>query len=105
MKSAITVLLVLGLLGGPIVCLAAVCPAMQEVDDCCPQPTSLAACPYDILSTAKAAQEPQKQTVSTLALVSQPIASVVQQHALFSPEVSALPDGHDLHLQIRVLRI
>ncbi len=104
MKSAITALLVLGLLGGPIVCLAAVCPAMQEVDDCCPQPTSLAACPYDILSTAKAAQEPQKQTVSTLALVSQPIAPVVQR-ALFSPEVSVLPDGHDLHLQIRVLRI
>ena len=104
MKSVISALVVLGLLATPIGCVLAACPAMQPGDDCCPKSSGLAICPYDILSTAKAAQGPQKHAVSAAVLIPQQITPIAEESSIF-PIVSMAADGRDLHLQNRVLRI
>jgi hypothetical protein len=103
MKSAIAVFVVLSFLALPISCLGS-CAAMEPGDDCCPRSTSLAACPYDILSVAKATVEPLKQMVATAAVVP-PHPVVFAPTGIVATANSPALDERDLHLQNRVFRI
>jgi hypothetical protein len=97
MKTSTAILALLGLMIAPIACAIVVCPAISA-HDCCPKSQSFAACPYDILSSAKA----------TLPAVAGPILTAFTvQLVCFVPDTwqSVAPDNRDLHLHNRVLRI
>ena len=97
MKGAVIALVLLGLLGSPIACAIAVCPVATS-HDCCPKPKSFVACPFDILSSAKATVP--VAAVPAPATMAIPLAEFVA-HTVPCPT----PDQRDLHLQNRVLRI
>lgn len=91
-------LLALGsLTGAPIACVLLVCPAVHT-HDCCPKSKSFTACPYDILSSAKAAL-PAVMTASAVSFTFQPApVRLFDAHSIAS-------DERDLHLLNRVLRL
>lgn len=95
MKTGLAILLLIGLLGSPLGCVAS-CPLQSH--DCCSTHSQQAICPYDILSLAKAVP-PAVPVVCV-----EPVAVVLV--ALSTPVVSPrLVDAGDLCLSNRVLRI
>jgi|SRR5579872_6073501 len=98
MKTAIIMLALVGVLIAPIACALVVCPAVDH-HDCCPKSKTFAACPFDILSSAKAVLPAVVAAVlaiwTTVQLAADPLI------ALRAPAL----DDRDLHLLNRVLRI
>lgn len=95
MKTAIAILLLIGLLGTPIGCMAS-CPQLHH--DCCSKASSTTICPLDILSAAKAAL-PAVAPVRVVPVVVTLVSVAPHWYA-------ARPfDAGDLHLFNRVLRI
>ncbi len=97
MKTAIAIFVLSALLIAPIACAVTVCPEIEK-HDCCPKSKSFAACPFDILTAAKAA------------LPALPVAILERIAVLiepFTPDAfePAAADDRDLHLQNRILRI
>ena len=100
MKHAITALLLIGLLAIPIGCILAICPMDH---DCCPKAgSSLSTCPYDILSSAKAAPDQHFAVAPAMVDITAPFAS--SQPADSVLVASVLIDQRGLHLENRVLR-
>jgi hypothetical protein len=100
MQLATAILLTLGLIASPIGCLIQPCDISQAPHDCCPRTSAFAACPYDILSSAKTA--PPQLAVAVIATVEFPAPP---QSATFQTITPVLTDQSGLHLQNRVLRI
>jgi|SRR5689334_5254512 len=97
MKFAIAISVLGALLAAPIACAIVVCPAV-DTHDCCPQSKSFAACPFDILTSAKAALPAVAPVVlNEIAIRLEPFAPGDLR--------SLPPDQCDLYLSNRVLRI
>ena len=97
MKFAIAILVLGGLLAAPIACAIVVCPAV-DTHDCCPKSKSFAACPFDILTSAKAALPAVTPvTLLPIGIRMEPLMGVDFQ--------SAALDECGLYLTNRVLRI
>jgi hypothetical protein len=94
------VLLVLGLAGTPIGCMAMQCHVEDETHDCCPRKAVFAECPLDILASAKAA--PQQQFTPVVAVV---VVEFAEGGPVLEGVVAAAEDGQHLYLQHRVLRV
>jgi hypothetical protein len=103
MKLATAILLVLGLLGTPIGCLAQPCQIAAGSDDCCPRTAVLAACPFDILASAKAV--PQHHSVAPHRVVDVPAPLAQLQQVLTVGVVSVAADQRNLHLRNRILLV
>src|SRR5581483_10255976 len=97
MKTAIAIFVLTALMTAPIACVIVVCPAV-ETHDCCPKSKTFAACPFDILASAKASM-PVVIGVSFQAIV------VGLSEAAMVFQASFRSDDRDLHLANRVLRI
>lgn len=103
MQAVISLVILMGLLGSPLGCMAA-CPVAQPSQDCCPPPAGITKCPLDILSSAKAVQAPPKFAIAAPAAATQHIVPVAESAP---PPVagSFAANRRDLHLQNRILRI
>ena len=97
MKVAAMLAALAALTAAPIACVLLACPAVQT-HDCCPKSKSFSACPYDILSSAKAAL-PAVMTAAIVRITIQP--APVRQFGVRTVVV----DERGLHLLNRVLRI
>jgi hypothetical protein len=94
---AIAVTVAIALLIAPVACALVICE-IAAPHDCCPKSKSFAACPFDILSSAKSAP-------ATVAEV--PVEAAAFFLIGFEPSFahSVVVDGSNLHIQNRVLRI
>jgi hypothetical protein len=98
-KFAVSLALLVLLLGMPLGCILAASPAMHS---CCPRTSANLKCPYDLFDSAKAA--------TVLVTVSLPATRTIEI-APPSPVVMivsaplAVEDGSDLHMLNRILRI
>ena len=97
MKTAIAIFVLTALMTAPIACVIVVCPALAT-HDCCPKSKTFAACPFDILDSAKASM-PAVVGVSFQAI----IVELSEAAMVFHPSFQS--DHRDLHLANRVLRI
>lgn len=98
MKLAIVIAALVALMA-PVVCVVVACPA-ADTHDCCPKSKSVAPCPLDILSSAKAAPDAAAVPVTldhSIEFSVEPIARVVLTSNDF--------DSSGLYLANRVLRI
>jgi hypothetical protein len=103
MQFAVAILLTLGLLASPIACLVQPCLIADHTHDCCPRTPALTACPYDILSSAKAASD---QHLALVAAVVEASAAWAPPEVFDSHPVADVPvDQSGLHLKNRVLRL
>jgi hypothetical protein len=104
MKFAVALTLAMTLLASPLVCVALPCDFALVPHDCCPKPSGVTACPYDILDAAKASRPPVRLAVSA-DVASAPLQSCAL--CAFAPQVVAeiSTDQRDLHTRIRVLLI
>ena len=96
MKAAIAFTVFLALMIAPVACAIVTCPAI-ETHDCCPKSKSFAACPFDILMSAKAALP------AVAGVLLDRIVIPMEPFVPLEP-ASVLPGG-GLYLQNRVLRI
>jgi hypothetical protein len=97
MRTAVAILVFAALMGAPVVCAIVVCPAVNT-HDCCPKSTSFAACPFDILLSAKAA-------LPAVAPVSMVHTGVFIARIIESFPQSPIADEGAIYLHNRVLRI
>lgn len=97
MKTALAIFVLAALMTAPIACVIVVCPALHA-HDCCPKSKSFAACPFDILDSAKAALP------AVVAVVFDGFVLEMTQAPL-DPVASFSSDERDLHLHNRILRI
>jgi hypothetical protein len=97
MKTAIAILVFVTLLAAPVACTIVVCPEL-EAHHCCPKPKSFAACPFDILASAKASLATLPAPIVHLVIV-----TIAQSAPVSVP--STIFRDRDLHLENRVLRI
>jgi hypothetical protein len=102
MQFATAVLLALGLIGSPIGCLVQPCDLSGGPHDCCPRKAGVTACPYDILSSAKATPDHHFALAPARVDVAAPYAS--PQPAVSFLVASVLVDQRGLYLENRVLR-
>src|SRR5579862_6695600 len=101
MKFAVSLALLVLLLGMPLSCLLAACPVPAPHHPCCPR-TANFKCPYDTLDSAK--------LTSIAAIVPLPVADVTA----IAPQITSVPldaapsiiqDRGDLYILNRILRI
>jgi hypothetical protein len=103
MQFAAAILLTLGLIASPVGCMLQPCQVTWSAHDCCPRTAGLTACPYDILSSAKAAPS-QHFTVATGIAEARPFpAPPRSSHSVLTASVMA--DQSGLHLENSVLRL
>lgn len=99
MKFAVSVALVLLLMGMPLGCILA---GINPAHPCCPKTSVISKCPYDTLDNAKMASMGLVATVPVVAvtLVAPPAAPVLQD--LQAAVAEAQPD---LYVLNRILRV
>jgi hypothetical protein len=103
MQFAAAILLTLGLLASPVGCMLQPCQVTWSAHDCCPRTAGLTACPYDILSSAKAVPN-QHFSVAPVVAEARPFpAPPPPSHSVLTTSVMA--DHSDLHLENSVLRL
>jgi hypothetical protein len=102
MQFATAILLALGLFGSPIGCLVQPCQITERPHDCCPHKAGLTTCPYDILSSAKAAPDQHFALAPGMIDVSAPYLPPPSVDSVLV--ASILIDQRGLHLENRVLR-
>jgi hypothetical protein len=100
MQFAAAILLTVGLIASPIGCLIQACELSRAGHDCCPRTASLTACPYDILSSAKAAPS---QVAAIVIDTTEPL--VLPQPAPLQMVAPVLADQSSLHIENRILRL
>ena len=94
---AVSLTVAIALLIAPVACALAICE-IAAPHDCCPKSKAFAACPFDILSSAKAAP---------VAVAEVPVEAAAIFPIGFEPSFahSVVADGSNLYIQNRVLRI
>ncbi len=102
MQLATAVLLALGLFGSPIGCLVQPCQITEGTHDCCPHKAGVTACPYEILSLAKAAPDQHFALAPAMVDAVAPYASPQSTDSLLVASVPINQRG--LYLENRVLR-
>ena len=97
MRTWTTILALAAMMIAPIACAIVICP-MVSAHDCCPASKSFVACPFDILSSAKA---------TLPAVVAVTLSNLTVQIVSFTAEPlrSVAVDARDLTVHNRVLRI
>jgi hypothetical protein len=102
MQFVTAVMLALGLIASPIGCLVQPCDLSVGPHDCCPRKAGVTACPYDILSSAKASPDQHFALAPARVEVAAPYASLRPADSLLL--ASVLIDQRGLFLENRVLR-
>jgi hypothetical protein len=99
MKYAVSVAMVVMLLGMPLGCILNFVPSVHP---CCPRTGSTLKCPYDTFDSAKIAK-----VVATVAIPSADRTGIAPQVRSIppTPVPSIAEDRSDLHLLNRILRI
>jgi xanthine/uracil permease len=101
MKFAISVALVVLLLGMPLGCILAACQVVAPPHPCCPRTNTSVKCPYDALDSAKVA------TIAAVAVV--PMAAETgiapANRSIVESSPTVTEDRSDLYILNRILRI
>jgi hypothetical protein len=103
MQFAAAILLTLGLIASPIGCMLQPCQVTWSAHDCCPRTAGLTACPYDILSSAKAAPNQHFAVAAVSAEAAPSFAPPPPFESVLTASVMA--DQSGLHLENSVLRL
>jgi hypothetical protein len=103
MKGIAAVTLLLVLFSGPVLCFVLACPAQAAAHSCCPRGGSLAACPYDFLTTPSGTITVHKWIglAATPVAADQPVPIQPEGHATYT----VVANARNLHVLNRILRI
>ena len=103
MKAIAAVTLLLVSFSGPVLCFVLACPAQAVAHSCCPHGGSLAACPYDFLTTPGATAKVHNWTGLGAAPIAAEYPVSIQPQGPATHTVVA--NGRNSHVRNRILRI